>query len=87
MVTSRKTIIIFPDRNRTLKKRLYPNFAVIYYNMTTEEICAALNHSWLCLKDGYYCPVCNRSFPLGIWAKAEEDKIPTLSELSAQASC
>ncbi len=41
MVASRETmVIIFPDRNRILKKRLYQNFAIIYYNMTTEEICA-----------------------------------------------
>jgi len=51
------------------------------------EVCAALNHSWLCLKDGYYCPVCNRSFPLGIWAKSENDKIPVILELAAKASC
>ncbi|NJD78250.1 MAG: hypothetical protein FIB08_14355 [Candidatus Methanoperedens sp.] len=55
--------------------------------MTPEELCAALNHSWVCLTDGYYCPICNRSFPLGIWAKAEEKKIPALLEIAAKASC
>jgi hypothetical protein len=55
--------------------------------MTPEELCAAFNHSWICTKDGYYCPVCNRSFLLGIWAKAEEDKTSALIELAAKASC
>ncbi|HWQ95818.1 MAG TPA: hypothetical protein VN368_00450 [Candidatus Methylomirabilis sp.] len=55
--------------------------------MTPEELCAALNHSWVCLKDGYYCPTCDRSFPLGIWATAEEDKTPPLSEFTAKVSC
>jgi hypothetical protein len=55
--------------------------------MTPEELCAALNHSWICLKDGYYCPVCGRFFPLGIWAKTEEERMPNLLELAAKASC
>ena len=39
------------------------------------------------IKDGYYCPICNRSFPLGIWAKAEDNKMLTLLELTAKVSC
>jgi hypothetical protein len=55
--------------------------------MTPEGLCAALNHSWICAKDGYYCPTCNRSFPLGIWAKTEDNKTPALVELAAKAPC
>ncbi|HLB71720.1 MAG TPA: hypothetical protein VJJ51_11810 [Candidatus Methanoperedens sp.] len=56
-------------------------------SMTPEELCSAHNHSWLCLNYGYYCQICNRHFPLGIWANAKEDTASDIMEIAAKLSC
>jgi hypothetical protein len=44
--------------------------------MTLQGLCAAFNHSWICLKDGYCCPVFGRFFPLGIGLKQKKKVCP-----------